>query len=240
MRERIRDLTATDTLNGGSHHVSDLFLNRCINRHGARWWNKLVRAVSDFCLQERTITGVSGQSEYELPADFFTLVAVIATDDNIFVDLDRFEAGPEEAALRQLDVSGGGGSNIGAYRYRLQMRLGSGKRLLLRPAPRVSNHSFVVCYCPAWRQLVEDGDVVDGFNGWEEWIVYASCVDVALRQDDEVGGFMTLMGAIDVDMDQYMSSMDVARPARARDVAHDSTLEQLPGEGGYHWGVTVP
>lgn len=224
LRQEIRgitDATAATLALEAAHHITDTFLNQRINAHGARLFRKIQRARGDFVIRTHSEATADGKEYYAMPDDFLSLLRVRAYDGTNYYDMDRFQFGPEDAALKQWESTGGSSSHAGVYRYHLVSHTHGAKALWIQPTPQVATHTIQVVYAPNFVRLEADGETLDGFDGWEQYVVYAVAIDVMAKRDRDPSPFMMAFAAMDSELDDAIVALDLARPERVRDTMQD-------------------
>lgn len=121
----------------------------------------------------QTITTVRGQTKYDLEADFLRLIS-IRRDGVMGRTLDPFTP-QQEPALRF--PNGGGGAFYPSH-YELQPGT-----IELLPSP-AAGLVFIVDYIPASPDLVADDDLLDGYDGWEEFVVVVAARAIATKDQE--------------------------------------------------------
>ncbi len=226
LRQQIRTVTdanAETLALEQQHHISDTFLNQRINAHGPRLFRKIQRAREDFLVREVTLQSKVGEERYELPLDFIGLLRARAYDGTNYYDMGRWAFGPEDAALKQWESSGGTSSHAGLYRHHVVTIEHGKKSLWVQPTPQVATHQFQCIYTPSFRPLTDDNMTLDGFDGWEQYIVYAVAKDVHQRRNSDPSLAMQCFAEIDAELDQAIIAIDLSRPEVVRDTMGDDS-----------------
>lgn len=100
---------------------------------------------------------------YRMPSDVYKMIGVDAIEGSG----DPYPVRPFQFAERNKFKSSFPGYVLGRhspYRYRM-----SGGNIILSPAP--SPITLVLWYAPYLDTLYSDSDTIEGFNGWEEYII---------------------------------------------------------------------
>lgn len=237
VRTRVRELTNTDTSAPTNHHITDIFLNACINRWRRRLYDKSIQACPgdfdtevDIAVQANTAYYGAAQG---FPSDYYRALGVWANDGSQgWTRLTRFEHLEDLDWIFEYESNSGG--NSADYCYRIQNGRG---RLELRPKPTTAGDTIRIRYAPTLADLVGDNDPLDSVNGWEDWVIYRTCLDVAIRRklsQDLVQLYAAQASAIEDDIDRMVDERDQGAVDRIVDVRRD--LEPLP----YLWGKYVP
>lgn len=141
-----------------------------------------------------TITTVSGTSKYNLPTGFLRLISIRLQGSSGY-SLDEF--GPlDEPALRQA---------VSSRPTHYELQPGT---IELLPVPGAGN-VFIVEYVAAHTDLVNDADVLEGYDGWEEYVVIFAARKIA-KKDSE----WELLHALDADKKALTARIRAAAPKR--------------------------
>jgi hypothetical protein len=160
LRTRIRQRTD----NENSSFVSDSELNQLINTEYKELYGQLVR----YSLQRSEtleVVTADGSSDYALPLDFYSLIAVFRVDSTTRIQLPR-----HSERFRPGTVLGM------AQSYRL-----IGGAIEFYPTPTTGNYELL--YIPVPAELSLDEDTLDGVLGWEEMVVLAVSIKVLDKEE---------------------------------------------------------
>lgn len=160
-----------------SSFVADAEWNRYINQGWARF-RGLVSLVGnhDIYLATDTFATVAGTAAYALPAAFLaTRLVTVNLGGDYPTKIHEWRV----SERHRLPTSEGWVRGGGKLYYRRRAA-----NLEFRPAP-LAVHSVTHEYLPAQTDLAADADTLDGFNGWEEWIVlWAARKAIAKEESD--------------------------------------------------------
>lgn len=236
LRTRVRELTNTDTSAPTTHHITDTFLDRCINRWRRRFYDKLIEHTPEDFARTKDVTLVASRSEYSeahgFPQDFYVAIIVLAYDGSRWRRLERFQHAAHLEGILNQEAQGSGGqwSN---YTYRIQ----SGDRVLeVRPVPSAAGDTIRLVYAPSISDLTQPLQEMDGVNGWEDWIVYRASADVAIRKKIDPGPFFAQSKAIQEHLEFIGAQRDMSAPQYIQDTLGDLEPVARP----YVWGTYVP
>lgn len=108
-------------------------------------------------------------------------------------------------------------------RYRLAKNA-----LWLRPQPQ-AGLIVQVLYAPRIVALSLDGDVLDGVNGWEEYVVVDAARKALLKEESDTSGVERELADIVARLEHEADSRDAGEPATVADVVYGGG--DLPGYG---------
>lgn len=205
---------------GAGAFVSDTEVDRLIDVHTAKLYDKLLKARGqEYYATESTISIVAGTSRYNLPADFYELLSLtLEWSTGNHEDLEPFEF-LERSGYRNL-LTWSRGSAKG-YRVR-------GSQVEFLPVPQ----SAVTCrlqYVPAFTDFASDAATFDGVNGWERWIALSVAMDLRTIRKLPFGDLAQLLSVEDDRIDELAAQRDAMHPARVRNA--------YPEGRGRRWGI---
>jgi len=155
--EQIRDRAKMKN----SVFVTDLEITSLINNSIASLYDLIIQHRGEEYFEEETsVSLVSGTTEYDLPNDFYKLVAVM---DNNSLPLEMFDR-------RDAD------HKYGQLKYRI-----SNNKFHVNRSQSAS--TLTIYYVPLSPELVEDADTADFHNGWEDYVV-TDCAKTLLEEEE--------------------------------------------------------
>lgn len=217
LKTRVRQ--RSDMENSG--FISDSELVSYINASVAELYDLLVSKYGDdyFVASPFSITTTSNQDTYALPTDMYKLLGVdlqLDTSGN-WVSLKRFEFA--ERNIPQIwDVK-----FVDFIRYRL-----FGSNLKLSPVPQ-ANQSLRLWYIPLPTALSADGDTLNGFNGYEEYVVIDAAIKMLNKEESDSSLLMAEKAAMKLRIEQMAEGRDVGQPSTVQDINSMSS--------NYYYGV---
>lgn len=138
-----------------------------INGSYAELYDIVVGKFEDYYVVDTPFTITSGNTE-PLPSDFYKLRGLdYKIDANNFIALDKFN-------FRKRNILNRSTAYSGLNKY-LQYRI-IGSNIVIEPEDNAAGE-YKIWYTPVVTKLVNDGDLVDGINGYEDYIV----IDVAIK-----------------------------------------------------------
>lgn len=161
------------------------------------------------------ITTVAGTTRYALPSDFYRLISLRlkGTDGYALVPFNA----DDEPALR---------ADGGAW-YPTHYELQAGYLELL-PEPG-ADHVVVLDYCTPHTDLVGDDDELEGYDGWEEYVVDYAARKVAIKDEewDLVRALTSDLNATRGRVQKLAAHRDAFRAERVRDVRQTRSFSRL-------------
>ena len=212
MRTRVRELANMET-QAASGFVTDDELRRRLNEALKGLYDMLIDAWGqEYYVRDTTITLVSGQNDYNLPADFYKGASVTASNNGYHYQLRTWEM-QELASMQTLSAHTSGA--IYQLRYRFK-----GRDISIYPTPTQA-FSVKVWYIPAMTELVLGTDTFDGVNGWEQWAVLTAAIDVLNKEESDTSALMVERSMVEARIRKLAGSQDAGRAARITDVRGD-------------------
>ena len=195
--------------------ADDAELDRRINEGIKRLRALLIRSNCGevFTVEDKSITTASGTAQYQMPADFMFMLAVVASDGSNYANLDRW-TDQELATMLQLQ-QGASGGNIWDLYYLLRP-----EKIEFRPTPSAA-FSITLRYIPTFRELTQDDDTFDGIAGWE---LYA-CLDAAIafkqKGEEDPSILLHRKGELEAEIKNLAANRDRGRAQRMVDQQKD-------------------
>lgn len=165
------------------------------------WHGLLVKAIPER-FEVSVNVSATGASSYALPdAHLMTLGVDFEFTSNSFWPLKRVQFQERTRYDLTADVAEG---------YYLKAAT-----LVLVPSPPSGTyrHSYVACATP----LVDDGDAVDGVNGWEMWPVYDLAVKMMIKEESDPSALIIERDKIKAEIEAAAADRDAATPMRVVD-----------------------
>lgn len=171
LRTRIRGRADQDNI--GLDFITDPILTSMINESYREYYDLVLESHADHYLAAPvSFTLASNVNTYALSnlTRFYRLRGI-----------DRVE-GSEYTALRRYNNQQRNESRRLSYRV-------MGADIFFQP-PESAPGSYRAWYIPEPAALAADGDTVDGFNGWEAWIVADVCSKIAAKAEEDPAPFV--------------------------------------------------
>lgn len=191
-----------------STFVSDSELSRYINYSINDLRDKMIiKTGEEYFADIEAYTLVDGQEEYTLPTDFYKIISVqVLADDQLWFPLKRFEYAEQNEYARPLY------SRVADLRYRIR-----GDKLIINPSTNLARRNLRLIYVPIPPELVNDNDTLQGFNGWDEYVVLLSAIKCLQKEEQDVSALYAELQKLDARMDKMMDNRDHSSPARVYD-----------------------
>lgn len=204
-----------------SEFITDGEIKDNINEEWAELYGRVSLAENQPHYVNTTTIAVSQPTTlYALPADFWKVLNVSCTVDNVTRDMDPFMEG-ERAELHN-----GQFFTLGypvAARYRVQ-----GDNIEILPVSR----SFTVNlrYVRACPVLIDGSDTLDGINGYEAVVIAGACALVREKEESDPSFFERRKERLWRAIDALAAQRDASRPERVLDVVglYVSDREWIP------------
>lgn len=205
----------------GSAFLSDTEWHELINQSLAGYYDLLVNAqVAP--VKTTTITGVDGTVSYALPADFYVVVNVARLDatGNVIAELERYDLA--NLATQMMT----GDKDYPDYRVQGATFGSAAPALALAPSP-TTGLIVQVTYVPVSPVLVADGDVMDGINGWEEYVVCDAAAKAVEKEEGDSRALLGRVAAAEARIQAQLPQRDQFKSQQIRDVTRGD-LTGLP------------
>jgi hypothetical protein len=204
LRERVRLKSDTDK----SKHITDKFLNGTINGWCKQLYNRLTEITPRYYAISTSFPSVAGQADYLPHPDFFRLSSLQVQESQRVCPVRPWQYGQDQADLRSLPHT----PSVWGLYYQLTAR-----GITILPTPNTDSWTFLLDYIPTYQPMLDDEHTFDSVNGFEEWVVYKSCVDVAMREESEWKGFDTSAAELEEHIAR-LADPDPASPPTIKDV----------------------
>lgn len=166
-----------------SQFISDAELTNFINGSASSLYDLLVQAAEDYYVQSEVIPIVQGTNEYTLPSMFYKILGVDYYVNNKPVPMSRFMF-RERHLYNYLDA-----------RPEIVRYATWGQELIFKPqAPQIA--SVTVWYVPRITLLVNDSDLLDGVNGWEEYLILDAAIKCMVKEESDPSALLTQLAAV--------------------------------------------
>lgn len=189
--------------------------NSYINQSYKELYDILVQKFGNdyFIAPPYSYTTVQNQIQYPLPTDFYKLMGVEvqlnAGNPNSWLTMKKFEFIDRNKYSYPNVYSFYGVSNL---RYRL-----NGNNLMIMPLNQ-AGQTIRIWYTPRARQLTNDGSIVDGVSGWEEYIIADVCIKAWNKQESDVSVFAAQKMALLKRIEEAAEARDVGEAERVSDL----------------------
>lgn len=214
-RLQIRDAARQIADQVNSTFVSDAEVNFRIDQRVAQLYDMLVAADSDRYVVEASVTTTSGPQPWTaaLPADFYVMRGVDLRRGSSRYPLDTY-------ALQER--MGGAGDwptmEQAPMRYRVASNGIDGADAAIHFDRNPGNATFIVYYVPNPPLLAADGDVLDGFAAWEDWIILKVARDMLAKEESDTSALDIECAQIEQRIKHMAATRDAGSAPRVADV----------------------
>lgn len=156
--------------------------NSYLNQSAFELYDLLVNTYEDyFITTPYMITTDGSTSQYTLPSDFYKLNGVdlgLDANGNAWVPVNKFDFIKRNDYVFPSVTS----NYLGVFnaRYRLV-----GNTLMFIPTPS-AGQVIRVWYTPRMKQLLADTDVLDGVDGWTEYVIVDAAIKALQKEESDV------------------------------------------------------
>lgn len=190
--------------------VTDSELNGYINRSIEELYDLIISCYgNDYYADQYPITLTADEDTYALPTAFYQLLGV----DLVITSDQRYSLKPfmfqERNDFRNYPANTYQGP---AYRYHLR-----GNNIVFQPTPTAGNNA-VIWYIPLAVVLTSDSDTMQGFNGWEEYVIIDAAIKMAIKQEDDITNLKQAKNDMIVRIKTMADNRDSGFPQRVQDV----------------------
>lgn len=170
-----------------SKFISDDELKRYISASYAELYDLVVGAYEDHYLSDPvSFTISSGANTYDLDANFYKLVGVDYSLNGEWVEIRPFNF--NERNRKSYNV------RYDNYHPSIRYRL-TGSKLRFVPTDEAAG-TYRYWYIPLASTLTADADTIDGFNGWEEYVVIDAAIKCLTKEESDVTVLMVEKNAM--------------------------------------------
>ncbi len=218
---RLQAQQRTDMVN--SNFITNEEWNAYINASYYELYDILVQKFGDdyFVALPYLYTTQTNQQFYPLPADFYKLLGTEIQlnfgQPNAWVTLKKFNFIDRNRWSYPNIYTFYGITNL---RYRI-----NGNNLMIVPINQ-AGQTIRIWYIPRQTELVNDGSIVDGVSGWEEYIIVDACIKAWNKQESDPSVFMQQKAALLKRIEEAAENRDVG------EADHVSDSKSL----NYGWG----
>lgn len=183
--------------------------NSMINESFKELYDVLIQKFGDdyYVATPYTYTTDQTQQLYALPNDFYKLliceVALNPADQNSWVTLRQFQFIQKNLWNYPNQYTFYGITNL---RYRL-----NGSNLMIVPYPS-GGQTIRIWYAPRQSQLINDTQIIDGINGYEEYVVVDCCIKALTKREEDPTIFGLQKQALLTRIDAAAGNRNIGEP----------------------------
>lgn len=197
----------------GSLFIGDPALTEAINSSIADLQDLLIASFGDEYFEtEASAATVAGTATVALPGTFYKLTGLFwEASAGTWQEIYKYT--PIDARLDPL-MGWAYGSPV---RYRLQAG-----NLRFVPTPSAV-HNLKIHHVPAPVRLSADGDLFDGYGGWEEWVIWDAAIKCLVKEESDVSVHMAERNRIGARI-RTLANRDHHEPPRVQRKRHPRGL----------------
>lgn len=204
--------------------VSDAELTRYIDLSYAELYDLLVKTFENYYTLGPITTTVPSGNTISLPADFYKLVGIDTMFGSSWYPIRPFEMSERGRWVNANKLAYVGLINI-AYKIIKDS-------IVLYPEGSVVGQ-YRYWYIPRRTQLTSDASVLDGINGWHQYIIIDAAIKCLQKEESDISA----LAAEKAGMIARIQSMAPARDAGAPKKISDNTTSYMGlGFGGGFYG----
>lgn len=190
--------------------ITDSELNGYVNRSIEELYDLIISCYgTDYYADHYDIDLDPGTESYALPTAFYQLLGVdLEINSNMRYTLKPFMF-QERNDFRNYPANTYQGP---AYRYHLR-----GNNIIFQPTPTTGN-TAIIWYIPLAIILSSDSDTMDGFNGWEEYVIVDAAIKMTLKQEGSVEELYRAKDDLVKRIKAMADNRDSGFPQRVQDV----------------------
>jgi hypothetical protein len=203
--KKIRFRTDQET----SAFVSDAEILDYIDSAYTALYDQITMLYEQYNMTFATIITLADTQIYNLPANFYKLMGIdAAITGGKKISLNRIEWAERNNSWEDAASVSDFGTNL---EYNIL-----GNTLMLNPAP-LSGIELTVWYTPVAPKLTTSTQIIDGINGWEEFIVLECCVRIYEKQEMDPSSFVRQKKEMMERMQEVGQNRDAGTPRKVSD-----------------------
>lgn len=198
-----------------SEFITDSEWNNYINASYKELYDILTQKFGDdyFVAAPYTFITQNNTTQYALPRDFYKLLGVEIQlntgDPNSWVTMKNFQFIERNRWSYPNIYTFYGITNL---RYRL-----NGNNIMIMPMNQ-EGQAIRLWYNPRPSLLTNNGSIVDGVSGWEEYIIVDVCIKAWNKQESDPSVFMNQKNALLQRIEEAAENRDAGEASRVSDV----------------------
>lgn len=191
-----------------STFVSDAEWTRYINYSISELRDIIISKVgNDYYALSQSYTIATGTDTYALPADFYKVLWVeLLGEDGYYYKMKRFEVTERNQGRSPLNYF------ISDVKYRLRA-----DNITISPNSLSAGRVIRLWYVPLITYLVADGDVLNGFNGWDEFVVLKSARKALVKEESDTSQVDQELAVLYGRLEAMAENRDQSEPMRIYD-----------------------
>lgn len=205
---QLRDRSKQRANMENSEFVSDSEWNSYINYSISELRDILISKVgNDYFASSTSISLLANQDTYALPSDFYKLLwAEILGNDGYYYKMKRFEVTERNYGRSPLNYY------ITDLKYRLR-----NDSIVFNNQNYSTANTVRVWYTPVFTALSLDADVLNGFNGWDEFVILKSARKALVKEETPTGELDQELAVMYARLETMGDNRDQGEPMRVYD-----------------------
>ena len=176
------------------------------------------KAGEDYFATSFSSTMTQGQETLNLPSDFYKLLWVEVLIDGVnYLPLKRFEIAEVPATA----------FNLVTPWVELRYRLRAGN-LWFQPSSSTGGKTIRAWYVQTPTPLSTDGDTLDGYNGWDEYVIVTAARKALVKEEQDV---------TELDREILMFNQRLEAMAPNRDQGQPMRIQDTQRRTGWQYGA---
>jgi hypothetical protein len=201
-----------------STFIGDAELTSMINSSAAELLDLLIGVYEDYNLSSQNVSVVPNTDTYDLPSNFYKLrgVDLVLDANGNAVTLRPFNFGERNNYMftPTWNVVG-----LPYLRYHLQ-----GNRVRFVPIPSTTQ-TVKLWFIPCLTRLVDDGDVLDGVNGYEEYVIIDAAIKMRIKEETDTSELERQKANMIMRINSMAAARDAGEPERVTDNSRSCSYE---------------
>lgn len=192
-----------------SSFVSDTEWNDYINYSISELRDMIIAKAGDDYFATSEDYSLDSQNEtYDLPTDFYKILwCEFKGADGYYYKMKRFEISEMNSNANYAYLC-----NLPEILYRLRE-----DKLWFNPLSALGGRLVRLWYVPLAPELSADGDTLQGFNGWDEYIVLRSAIIALEKEESDTSALSMRLEQLRLRIEAMSGNRDQAQPMRIQD-----------------------
>jgi hypothetical protein len=219
LRERIRRRTDQEN----SAFIDDEELLEYINSAYAEYYGLLTTVYEDYNVSTSDFTTIADANLYNLPSNFFKLLGVdYNADSDKPIELEPFAFSERNRQGRTVVDD--------SYRTNVKYKI-LGDAISFVPTPDAGK-KIRLWYVPSAPKLLQDTQLIDGINGYEEMIICEVAMKIMNKQEQDAGPFVAAKQAVMKRIREEAPNRDAGRAPKIGDTRSLESVSLYPWNYG--------
>lgn len=209
-----------------SNFVSDSELNSYIQLSYAELYDIITSRFEDYHIQQLEFTITDGEKNYPLPDDFYKLRGVDLSADGAdnWITVTKWNFQERNNSNRPVNRPLLGFNSV---QYRIL-----GDNIEFLPVTQAPG-SYRMWYIPQCPTLSSDTSVVQGVNGWEEYVIVDAAIKMLVKEESDTTVLQLAKNQMLQRIEMLASNRDAGLPERTSDVTRNGYDWPFYNRGGF-------